>query len=344
MFNKTYAEVLKRPGRLGSATPITEQSIPPGSAAPVTQQFIPPESRSLTEEVRYKVGQYRFWAVLIGIDAYTQDPLRGCVSDVSLIKRFLIDDLGVPENRIQCLLGSKDPNFADPKSIRPTRANIVDTIYSLANNPEIGRGDNIIIYYAGHGSMYHCTTHEFESPCDNCPIEALCPIDRDTQDADGNWIPDISDREVNILLAVMCRAKGHKITVILDCGMNGGPRQRGIRGTAMTHNASLESMLHTADERWKDLPGYRSVLSKDWWPDMDSFVALAACRGYQFAFEVEDNNEFGGVFSKELVRVLRSTDCKEMTYDDLINCMRGLCAGKQTPFAGGNRKNERLWN
>ncbi len=254
------------------------------------------------------------------------------------MKRFLTDDLGVPENRIQCLLGPSNPNSADPKSIPPTRFNIVDTLQSLAKNPEIRRGDNIIIYYAGHGSRYHCTTHEFESQCDNCHIEALCPIDRDTQDADGNWIPDISDRELNILFALICRAKGENITFIADCCHSGGisrGSQRGLRNTTTADNVSLEDMLRAANEMWKDSPGYRSVLLKDWQPDMDSHVILAACQSDQKAEE----DDFGGVFSKDLVDVLRSTKCREeTTYHGLIRLLN-LPSNKhyQKPLVDGTR-------
>ncbi len=53
-------------------------------------------------------------------------------------------------------------------------------------------------------------------------IETLCPIDRDTLDANGVLIPDISDRELNTLLTQISREKGHRITVILDCCHSGG--------------------------------------------------------------------------------------------------------------------------
>ncbi|PBL01668.1 hypothetical protein ARMGADRAFT_1158373 [Armillaria gallica] len=340
---------LKRPGRLGSAAPVTQQSIPLDSAVPITQQSIPLEPRSLTEGVQCDIGRYRFWAVLIGIDAYTQDPLRGCVSDALLMKRFLTDDLGVPENRIQCLLGSKYPNPVDPTST-PSRANIVDTLYGLADNPEICPGDNIIIYYAGHGSKYYCTMHDHESRYDNsCFIEALRPIDRDTKDAGGNWIPDISDRELNSLFTLICCAKGQNITFIADCCHSGGMsrgQQRGIRNTPPSHYTSLEDMLRTADERWKGLRGYQSVLSKDWRPDMDSHVILAACQSYQEAKEVQGNNEFGGVFSKELLRVLRSPKCrKETTYDGLIRLLN-LPSDKydQIPLVDGTRMFEPIFS
>ncbi|PBK99031.1 hypothetical protein ARMGADRAFT_1073944 [Armillaria gallica] len=43
----------------------------------------------------------RFWAVLIGIDGYSTNPLRGCVADALEINDYLLNDLGVPKDRIQ---------------------------------------------------------------------------------------------------------------------------------------------------------------------------------------------------------------------------------------------------
>ncbi|KAK0227168.1 hypothetical protein EDD85DRAFT_958400 [Armillaria nabsnona] len=91
------------------------------------------ESPSLTEGAPHRIDASRFWAVLIDIDAYERNPLRGC--------GFLIDDLGVPKGHIQCLLGPENP--ISENSLTPSRANIVDVLYSLIGNPEIKRGDNI---------------------------------------------------------------------------------------------------------------------------------------------------------------------------------------------------------
>ncbi|KAK0476577.1 hypothetical protein EDD18DRAFT_1056158, partial [Armillaria luteobubalina] len=162
---------------------------------------------------------HRFWAVLIGIDAYVSNPLRGCVSDALSMKQSLIKDVRMSEERIQCLLGSGGPT--SDGFLIPTRSNIVNTLHSLIDNPLIERGDNIIVYYAGHGSRYHCLKHDFprlELDCNNdlCHIDALCPIDRDA--IDGNRpIPDISDRELNAIFTQVSRTKGHKITFIADC-------------------------------------------------------------------------------------------------------------------------------
>ncbi|KAK0455608.1 uncharacterized protein EV420DRAFT_1552201 [Desarmillaria tabescens] len=310
----------------------------------------PHGSHSLTQGVRYGVGLYRFWAVLIGIDAYPDYLLRGCVSDALLMKRFLTDDLGVPENRIQCLLGSKYTNSDDPKST-PSHANIVDMLYSLANNPEIERGDSIIVYFAGVGGHYRCLEHPDTGKCPSsfCPTEVLFPIDHGTQDASGQRISGISDRELNSLFALICRAKGPKITFIVDSDYSGGVSRRQQQEIPSISKASLKSMLHAADERWKYFSGYRSVLSKDWRPDMYSCVILAA----GFSYEVKGTKGCRGVFTETLLRVLRSTDWKkEMTYADLVNLMsRSLSSTSQQiaslPFSfllvSGRRMNKRLW-
>ncbi|KAK0219275.1 peptidase C14, caspase domain-containing protein, partial [Armillaria nabsnona] len=155
----------------------------------------------------------RFWAVLIGINEYASYPLRGCVPDARLMEKYLTEDLRVPRDRIQLLLDStEDASLIVP--IYPSRAHIIDALLSLITNPEIEYGDNIIIYYSGHGSYYPYHTEEDEEPE---YIETLCPIDRDMHGEDDKPVPDISDRELNTILTLISQAKGNRITLILDC-------------------------------------------------------------------------------------------------------------------------------
>ncbi|KAK0227166.1 caspase domain-containing protein [Armillaria nabsnona] len=308
-----------------------------------------PISQSLTSTTPYYTS--RFWAVLIGIDAYESHPLQGCVSDALSMKDFLIKKLEVPGNRIQCLLGAKNPTRDD--SLTPSRANIVDALYNLIDNTEISWGDNIIIYYAGHGSSYQCSSHSLTplegSKCrtGTCPIEALCPIDRDTKDAGGKWIPDISDRELNAIFTEISRTKGHKITFIADCchassvGRNPDP-ETGRRSMRGTHHSTVDDMLRAADGRLKGFPCYKSVLSKNWLPDMGSHVCLAACRDYQRAKETVEGNRCGGIFTRRLVYILTSGECnKGTTYVGLTHHLNH--EPFQTPIVYGDHINEPLW-
>ncbi|KAK0498945.1 caspase domain-containing protein, partial [Armillaria luteobubalina] len=170
----------------------------------------------------------RIWAVLIGIDGYAPYPLRGCVTDALTMEKYLVDNLLVPRERIQKILGparSGDTSTSTDVFAIPSRANIVSLLHSLITNPNIKRGDPIIIFFSGHGSRYPLSYDDddpdFDGELDDERsqnyVEALCPVDRNTIDSSGVLIPDITDRELNTILAQISRIKGNRITFILDC-------------------------------------------------------------------------------------------------------------------------------
>ncbi|KAK0467507.1 hypothetical protein IW261DRAFT_1519662 [Armillaria novae-zelandiae] len=264
------------------------------------------------------------------------------------MEKFLTEDLGIPSNRIQLLIGSKEhTSINDP--ICPTRAHIVSVLLSLITNPEIAFNDNIIIYYSGHGSYYPPQTEEgFETDY----IETLSPIDRDTPDEDGKHVPDISDREFNTILFLISQAKGHRITVILDCCHAGGVSRSlpepGVRTSPTMMRATLQDMLVAGENVLKHYPGYHSILAKDWLPDMTTHVVLAACEDYQYAKAKKVRRQDGtvvgyiGIFTDSLVRALRSGHWrKETTYVDLLRCLDKTSS--QTPVVAGEHKGARLW-
>ncbi|KAK0494017.1 peptidase C14, caspase domain-containing protein [Armillaria luteobubalina] len=254
------------------------------------------------------------------------------------MEQYLAEDLGVPRNRIQLLLGSKEHTSpGDPAN--PSRANIINALLSIIDNPEILSGDNIIIFYAGHGSRY-----PFERKCDAIEyIEALCPIDRDTIGDDDRPVPDISDREFNIILTRISQEKGHHITVILDCCHSGsvsrGVSEAGARTSSPTKRATLHDMFIAGDKILRGSPSYRSISSEDWCSDMNSHVVMAACKADQLAMskvvEWKDGAELcNGIFTDSLVRALRSDDCtKGMTYAELVGSLAET--PHQTPVVAG---------
>ncbi|KAK0488254.1 hypothetical protein EDD18DRAFT_1423355 [Armillaria luteobubalina] len=131
----------------------------------------------------------RFWVVLIGIEKYNGRPLHGCVSDARLMEKYFVEELRVPKDRIQLLLGSEDHTSPDDP-MYPSRTHITDVLRGLATNDKIEHGENIIVYFAGHGSCYSYYEDDGDEDgiCEN--IEALCPIDRDTLGANDKCVPD----------------------------------------------------------------------------------------------------------------------------------------------------------
>ncbi len=53
-------------------------------------------------------------------------PLHGCVLDTELMEKYLVEDLSIPSNHIQHLLGPTRGEITDG-STSPTRANILKT-------------------------------------------------------------------------------------------------------------------------------------------------------------------------------------------------------------------------
>ncbi|KAK0498942.1 hypothetical protein EDD18DRAFT_1051848, partial [Armillaria luteobubalina] len=166
------------------------------------------------------------WAVLIGIDGYLLYPLRGCVADVLTMEQYLVNDLLVPRERIQKLLGPGryGDTSTDISSI-PSHANMISLLHSLITNSSIKCDDPIIIFFSGHGSRYSLSDddgspdvdEELDDERSQKYVEALCPMDRNTIDSSGALIPDITDRELNTILAQIASVKGSRITFILDC-------------------------------------------------------------------------------------------------------------------------------
>ncbi len=262
------------------------------------------------------------------------------------MEKYLTTYLGVPRDRIQLLLGSKDhASASDP--MYPSRARIVSVLTGLITEDKIKHGDNIIIYYAGHGASYYNEEEGLGF------VEALCPIDRDVLGANGSPVSDISDREINGILTEIRHAKGYRTTVILDCCHSGGASRElpepGSRTVPATRCATLQDMLLTGDNNLKGYNAYfpKSILAKDWCPDMDSHVLMAACKEYQLAKEKIVKQEDGtvgyvGIFTDSLLRVLRSGYWrKETTYADLVFGLGR--SSRQTPIVAGKHKDARIW-
>ncbi|TFY78218.1 hypothetical protein EWM64_g5791 [Hericium alpestre] len=157
----------------------------------------------------------RFWAVIIGINIYDDlsiPRLKGCVTDALAMHAYLTQDIRVPADHI-CLL-TQSPSDLPPVWAWPTRQNILSALYThLRDNPHIRAGDNILIYFSGHGSAYYASD-AFSSPAARVgSIEALCPSDRGTvfspdRPDPEDIVSDISDREINVFLGELRDAQG----------------------------------------------------------------------------------------------------------------------------------------
>ncbi|SJL12882.1 uncharacterized protein ARMOST_16315 [Armillaria ostoyae] len=330
--------------------------------------------RELPSGPRHAFGQgsaadcSRIYAIIIGINNYDSDELKGCVADAVSINDYLTTKLRVPKERVRLLLGCRaSDNYPNHSFVEPTRQNIVETLCSLASNTNIQHGDRIIIYYSGHGATYSCKELFPDGVASTGFIQAICSSDRQPFDAPPPTQPhDISGREINVILREVARSKGHHITLIMDCCFSGGggralQQEVHIRATAArAANSSLLEMLREGhDNLQRVFPTYHqnsasaSIMDPHWRPDTSSYVLLAACQDYQRALEVNISKgepgegmpvepEYRGVFTANIVDSLSSGLLdKGITFVHFVDSLPQW--SRQTPLAAGDHKIEPLF-
>ncbi len=243
------------------------------------------------------------------------------------------------------IIGS-EPKHTNIDCMAPTRANIIASLLRLSTDSRIKEGDNILIHFSGHGSKYFCSDypHYKATSAGTGTIEVLCPIDRD--EGHGGMVPDISDREINVILSEISRTKGHRITLILDCCHSSGltrvaQGEEGVRAIRPLPSSSIQDMFDAADMNLGNLPGYLSISREDWHPNMDSHVVLAACKEYEFAKEVKGADGYNGVFTRALISALKSADYQSVDYVRLLKALpRNI---DRNPVVAGTHKMAKIW-
>jgi hypothetical protein len=106
-----------------------------------------------------KTLQPDYHVLLIGIDAYSVKPLRGCVNDIDAIQRLLLGErVRIPKDRIT-RLASPHPASAHELTVDAKPAtfdNICAALEYLGSN-NMKEGDRVFVYYSGrprrHGSL-----------------------------------------------------------------------------------------------------------------------------------------------------------------------------------------------
>ncbi|KAF7793257.1 hypothetical protein EIP86_004367 [Pleurotus ostreatoroseus] len=234
-----------------------------------------------------------------------------------------IRDIKVPiamsEERIDCL--GPDGMHKGTTNLTATRENILGALYDIRDNRDINRDDIIIIFFAGHGARWDFPGEKERH------IETLCPSDRGMEDATGNIVPDITDRELCILLEELRDAKGDHIVVIMDCCHAGGmTRLVPAIGTVTSRAVSCIPGLNTYD-LLRTASHSRKRSNKDpaadgWTGDWTTCVLLAACQPHEHAIELSLPNWDGSVrgrFTACLLSRLRQGPFKD--YAELLQAI-----------------------
>ncbi len=217
-------------------------------------------------------------ALLVGINLYAPPPgrapagrtwqnLDGAVRDAEAMQGLLVARFGFPPARVRLL-----------RDAEATRAAILGGLATLAR--EAQAGDEVVFFYAGHGSQVRNTASAEADGLD----ETLVPADA------PSGAPDLRDKELRDAFAAIART-GARLTVILDA-CHSGSALRGVgvgrlRRVEAAPTAVADASVAPAPET---LPGV---------------LVLSAAQDDEPAREVrDDEGRARGAFSWALVQTL----------------------------------------
>ncbi|KAF9452746.1 hypothetical protein P691DRAFT_660147 [Macrolepiota fuliginosa MF-IS2] len=275
----------------------------------------------------------RAFALIVGIDYYQSGNvwnLHSCVHDARRIRSWLVDDLNVPEDQICMLLDNQ-----------ATKQNIEDRFMShLMNNHAIEKGDAILIYFAGHGSVVRAPDGWFQpdSPRQNQGVEVLCTHDYETKATHGR-IAGISDKSMRAMLFELSQAKGDNITLILDTCFSPGRDIEGRGSTRWTPTTKV-----TPDDLYRCLwYGARGRPYEDphgFLTSQKSHVCLAACGNGSQAMEGKN----GGRLTHQFFELVSELPLHRVSYVDFLDRLQQVMPPTQQPVCYGSHKERILFD
>jgi hypothetical protein len=245
------------------------------------------------------------WALIVGISDYVNftdeegGDLPGAEHDARRIRDALVMARGFPEGNVRMLLNHE-----------ATKAAIEEGVTGwLADNAR--PGDNVVIFYAGHGSQMWDESGDEDDGLD----ETLAPADVRAESTEF----DISDDEFNDWLGML---PTDNVLVVLD-NCNSGTGTRDVtpfsRGRLLARDLSaLERPAAAARRAVGDLPDETGFDASE-----TRVLELAAAQPYQVAVDayfpaVEGREAFhGGAFTTFLVQQLWKAP-EEATYQEVF--------------------------
>ncbi|KAJ3934892.1 MAG: hypothetical protein NXY57DRAFT_913912 [Lentinula lateritia] len=264
----------------------------------------------------------RVFAVIVGIDQYKSGDiwnLEACVDDAKSMKRWLVNDLGVPKHQIAMLVNEK-----------ATKQNIETTLNThLLNNSRIRKGDAILIYFAGHGSTLKAPRDWLLEKNLRCNVEVLCTYDHDTKGPDGR-IAGISARAMHTFIHDLSKLKGNNVTLMLDsCFTSPPPSSRDrscIRWTA-TGKAVAEDLYRGQLPCPRLQKRNESFYNRHW----TTHTVITACRPGASAFEGKEGGKLTSVF----LETVRSVALHDTSFSDFLEEIKRRMGEGQSIYCSG---------
>ncbi|KAF2804947.1 uncharacterized protein BDZ99DRAFT_491010 [Mytilinidion resinicola] len=244
------------------------------------------------------------YAILIGINAYPESPMRGCMRDVQQVRK-IIEEMPNPVH-IQMFTASpaEDSNLsplAESPELWPTYDNVTSSVKKITSSAK--PGDFVYIHYSGHGTTIKASGgSSIKSPGDLALV--LLEV------TDRTNMRYLRGLELAYLLRDMVE-KGLTVTLVLDCCFSGSVVRKDSMVRCLSYDPQtdaaypLDPSQSLSLEAEASRPAYRDVsLRPNWLVNPDGYTILTACGPTEVAKELvlNQNGERHGVLSYFLLR------------------------------------------
>lgn len=223
-------------------------------------------------------------ALLIGINKYSDYPLKGCINDCEEMGKYLISRKNLQAENLQILAN-------------PGKKKILEAIDWLINN--LKKEDNLFFYISGHGT--EIGIHE-----------AFCPVDCiiDNEIIPENLILDVEFQKIFSEIPEQV-----KFTWISDCCYS-GDLDKDFNSQSKTK--FLPSGLEKIENKYIenlliDIYNFKPEVEKD-------FCYLAACQKQQTAADYNFSGKYHGAFTYYLLQTLY--EIKKPEYKTIYDIMQ----------------------
>lgn len=248
-------------------------------------------------------------ALLVGINKYPSQPLRGCVNDMELQRQLLIHRFGFNPKDIYTLTDEK-----------ATRQGILEAFEEHLIKQ--AKPDDVVVYqYSGHGSRVIDPNPLVVEPGQKAGLNGtFVPVDYgliDEYSEEGGVVKDIMGHTLFLLMLAL---KSENFTAVLDsCYSGGALRERRVRAR---DNQGKKLQISPQEKAYQDQWLSRLNLSgkdfvKLYRTGVAKGVVLAATNPNQTAIDTRSNGINVGAFTYSLTQYLwqqTSTPEKAIAY------------------------------
>lgn len=277
-------------------------------------------------------------AILVGINAYPDRPLNGCVRDVQQIKS-LLEQHTIPTN-IKCFTATPislpdKPGLEEDPALWPTYSNVTAAIREVTAGAQPGHC--VYIHFSGHGIRLPPMGEFSDYGTGDLALGLLS--------RDATRIQPLGGQLLAVLLNAMV-TKGLVVTLVLDCCFAASIyrlERKNVRflpydaATFVMENDEPTETIAQASSGYRDIS-----MQPSWLIDPNGYAILAACGPHEEATEVILGGVEHGALSFFLVRSLKDFGMSKRHRDVFYRISPSFKANKldQTPALYGNKNQE----